>query len=128
MSTKTIVHTDNAPSAIGPYSQANIAGNFVFVSGQLGFDPATMILVEGGVEAQARQALTNLTNILAAAGCGLGDVVNVTVYLKSMDDFALVNGVYAEFFTENHPSRAAIEVARLPKDGLVEIACIALKP
>ncbi len=128
MSTKTIIRTDSAPSAIGPYNQAVVAGNFVFVSGQLGFDPTTMDFVEGGVEAQTRQVLTNLGAILAAADCGFEDVVSVTIYLKSMNDFMAVNAIYAEFFTANHPSRATVEVARLPKDAFVEISCIAMKP
>lgn len=128
MSTKTIIRTDSAPSAIGPYNQAVVAGNFVFVSGQLGFNPSTMNFVEGGVEAQARQVLTNLGAILAAADCGFEDVVSVTIYLKSMNDFMAVNAIYAEFFTANHPSRATVAVAGLPKDALVEISCIAMKP
>lgn len=121
------VHTDNAPKAIGPYSQANVAGNMVFVSGQLGFDPVSMQFVDGGVAEQTEQALRNLAAVLEAAGATLDDVTACTVYLKDMNDFAAMNDVYARHFTVNPPSRAAIEVARLPKDGLVEISCIAVK-
>jgi 2-iminobutanoate/2-iminopropanoate deaminase len=121
------VHTDKAPQAIGPYSQANTAGNMVFVSGQLGMDPVTGTFVEGGVRGQTERALLNLSAILEAAGATLGDVTACTVYLKDMNDFAAMNEVYAGFFAVNPPSRAAIEVARLPKDGLVEISCIAVK-
>lgn len=125
---REIVHTDKAPKAIGPYSQANVAGSMVFVSGQLGFDPASMQFVEGGVAAQTEQALRNLSAILEAAGATLDDVTACTVFLKDMNDFAAMNEVYAGFFASNPPSRAAIEVARLPKDGLVEISCIAVRP
>lgn len=125
---RTIVSTDRAPKAIGPYSQAVAAGNLVFVSGQLGFDPATMQIVEGGVKEQTRRVLENLSAILGAAGCALTDITACTVYLKDISDFAAMNEVYAGFFPADPPSRAAIEVARLPKDGLVEISCIAIKP
>lgn len=124
---REIVHTDKAPKAIGPYSQANTAGNMVFVSGQLGFDPENMQFVDGGVAGQTEQALQNLTAVLEAAGAGLDDVTACTVFLKDMNDFAAMNEVYARHFSSNPPSRAAIEVARLPKDGLVEISCIAVK-
>mgnify|MGYP003383535763 CR=1 FL=1 len=125
---REIIATDDAPKAIGPYSQAVSAGNMVFVSGQLGLDPRTGGFVEGGVREQTARALVNMTAILAAAGCAVSDVVACTVYLKDMDDFSPMNEVYAAVFTETPPSRAAIEVARLPKDGLVEISCIAVKP
>ncbi|MDX9757734.1 MAG: RidA family protein [Bacteroidota bacterium] len=121
------VHTDRAPKALGPYSQANVAGNLVFVSGQLGLDPATGNFVPGGVKEQTLKVLENLRAILEAAGATLGDVTACTVFLKDMNDFAAMNEVYATFFSENPPTRAAIEVARLPKDGLVEISCIAVK-
>ncbi len=124
---REIVATASAPAALGPYSQANIAGNMVFVSGQLGLDPATGSFVEGGVQEQTDRALKNLAAILDAAGCTFGDVVACTVYLKDMNDFAAMNAIYAGYFTADPPSRAAVEVARLPKDGLVEIACIAVK-
>jgi 2-iminobutanoate/2-iminopropanoate deaminase len=125
---REIVHTDKAPKAIGPYSQANIAGSLIFVSGQLGFDPATGEFVAGGVREQTHQVLKNMTAILEAAGASLADVTACTVYLKDMNDFAAMNEVYAQYFSENPPSRAAIQVARLPKDGIVEISCIAVKP
>jgi len=121
------VHTDKAPAAIGPYSQANIAGSMVFVSGQLGLDEQTGVFVEGGIRAQTEKALRNMRAVLEAAGASLDDVTACTVFLKDMNDFAAMNEVYATFFTENPPSRAAIEVARLPKDGIVEISCIAVK-
>ena len=121
------VHTDHAPKALGPYSQANVAGNMIFVSGQLGLDPATGNFVDGGVKEQTRKVLENLRAILDAAGASLDDVTACTVFLKDMNDFAAMNEVYATFFTAHPPSRAAIEVARLPKDGLVEISCIAVK-
>lgn len=121
------VHTDKAPKALGPYSQAVTAGHMVFVSGQLGLDPETGNFVEGGVKEQTERVLQNLIAILEAAGATLGDVTACTVFLKDMNDFAAMNEVYARHFTANPPSRAAIEVARLPKDGLVEISCIAVK-
>ena len=122
------VHTDKAPAALGPYSQANVAGNMVFVSGQLGIDPASGDFVDGGVRAQTEKALQNLQAILEAAGATLDDVTVCQVFLKDLNDFVAMNEVYATFFTENPPTRAAFEVARLPKDGLVEISCIAVKP
>ncbi len=121
------VHTDSAPKAIGPYSQANVAGNMVFVSGQLGLDETTGNFVDGGVREQTDKALRNMAAILEAAGASLGDVTACTVFLKDMNDFVPMNEVYATYFASNPPSRAAIEVARLPKDGLVEISCIAVK-
>ncbi len=125
---REIVHTDKAPAAIGPYSQANVAGNMVFVSGQLGLDETTGAFVEGGVREQTEKALRNMQAILEAAGAGMDDVTVCTVFLKDMNDFVAMNEVYAGFFATNPPSRAAFEVARLPKDGLVEISCIAVKP
>jgi 2-iminobutanoate/2-iminopropanoate deaminase len=124
---REIVKTDSAPSAIGPYNQAVVAGNFVFVSGQVGFDPRTGILVEGGIREQTHRALTNLGEILRAAGSSIADVTACTVYLQDMNDFAQMNEVYATFFTTLAPSRATVEVSRLPKDSLVEISCIAVK-
>ena len=121
------VQTEKAPAAIGPYSQAIDSGaGLVFVSGQLPIDPATGAFPEGGVQAQARQSLTNAKAILEAAGLGLNAVVKTTVFLKNMGDFAAMNGVYAEFFTENCPARSAVEVACLPKNAMVEIEAIAL--
>ncbi len=123
---KKIVSTEKAPKAIGPYSQAIRIDNLVFTAGQVGLDPATMEIVEGGVEAQARQALTNLKNVLEAADSGLNFVVKTTVFLQNMSDFAAMNGVYAEFFPENPPARSTVAVAGLPKGALVEIECVAL--
>ncbi len=125
---KTVVSTKNAPSAIGPYSQGIDAGGLVFTSGQLGLDPATGDFAPGGVEAQTRQSLANLKAVLEAAGSGMDKVVKTTVFLKDMNDFAAMNKVYAEFFPEGAcPARSAVQVARLPKDGLVEIEAIAVK-
>jgi 2-iminobutanoate/2-iminopropanoate deaminase len=118
------VQTDRAPSAIGPYSQAVTAGGWVFVSGQIPLTPAGA-LVSGGIEAQARQALENLRAVLEAAGSDLSRVVQVTAYLADMNDFAVFNEIYAGFFSEPYPARAVVEVARLPKDVKVEVACTA---
>ena len=123
---KKIVSTDKAPKAIGPYSQAIRTESLVFTAGQVGLDPATMELVEGGVEAQTRQVLTNLKHVLESADSGLKFVVKTTVFLKDMADFATMNAVYAEFFPENPPARSTVQVAGLPKGALVEIECIAL--
>lgn len=125
MSGKQIVLSERAPAAIGPYSVANKFGNFVFTAGQLGLDPETMELVPGGIEAETRQALTNLKIVLEAAGSSLRSVVKTTVFLKDINEFGLMNGVYAEFFTENFPARSAVQVAALPKGGSVEIEAIA---
>jgi len=124
--TRETVKTTKAPQAIGPYSQAVKAGNFVFCSGQIPLDPATMTVVEGGVDVQTRRVLENLAAVLEAAGSSLEKVVKTTVFLKDMNNFAEMNGVYGEFFKENPPARATVEVARLPKDVLVEIEVIAL--
>jgi len=124
---KKIITAENAPQAIGPYSVAVVGGCFLFVSGQLGMDPTNGDL-KPGVEAQARQALTNLKTILEAAGADLNAVVKTTVFLQDMADFATVNAVYAEFFTHNPPARSAVQVAALPKGGLVEIEAIAFLP
>ncbi|MFZ5855752.1 MAG: RidA family protein [Chloroflexota bacterium] len=123
---KEIISTPKAPKAIGPYSQAIRVGDFVFCAGQTGLDPATMELVAGGVEAQARQVLTNLKHVLEEAGSGFDRVVKTTVFLTDMANFAAMNAVYAEFFPENPPARSTIAVAGLPKGGLVEIEAIAL--
>jgi 2-iminobutanoate/2-iminopropanoate deaminase len=123
---KKIVTTEKAPKAIGPYSQAVCIENLVFTAGQVGLDPATMELVEGGVEAQTRQVLTNLKHVLESADSGLNFVVKTTVYLKDMRDFPNMNTIYAEFFAENPPARSTVQVAALPKDALVEIECVAL--
>lgn len=123
----TAIHTPAAPAAIGPYSQAIAAGNTIYVSGQIPIDPATGAFAGGDITTQTRQSLTNLKNILHAAGADLCDVVKTTVYLAHMEDFAPMNQVYAEFFREPYPARAAFEVACLPKNALVEIECIAVK-
>ncbi len=123
---KQEVKTDRAPKAIGPYSQGIIAGGFVFASGQIPIIPATGELNTGTTADQTRQALQNLGAVLEAAGSSLADVVKATVFLKDMNDFAQMNAVYGEFFKAPFPARAAIEVARLPKDVKVEVEAIAL--
>ena len=121
-----VIHTDNAPKAIGPYSQAVKAGNMLFVSGQVPFVPETMEIVEGDVKAQTAQSLKNVQAILSEAGLDFSHVVKSTVFIKDMNEFAQINEVYAEFFGENKPARACVEVARLPKDVKVEIEVIAI--
>ncbi|MBE2268310.1 MAG: RidA family protein [Anaerolinea sp.] len=123
---RDVIKTENAPGALGPYSQAIRANGFVFAAGQVGLIPATRALIEGGVEAQTRQALTNLAAVFEAAGTGLDRVVKTTVFLQNMGDFAAMNAVYAEFFPANPPARSTIEVAKLPAGALVEIEAIAL--
>lgn len=123
---KKIISTEKAPKALGPYSQAIRIEELVFTAGQVGLDPATMELVEGGVEAQTRQVLTNLRHVLEAADSGLNFVVKTTVFLQDMGEFAKMNSVYAEFFPENYPARSTVQVAALPKGALVEIECVAL--
>lgn len=126
MSQLAVVQTDDAPSAIGPYSQAIVANGFVFASGQIAMDPATGALTGGDVAAQTHQVLRNLTAVLEASGAQLGTVLKCTVFLKSMDDFQAMNTVYAEWFGDHAPARAAVEVSRLPKDVDVEIDAVAL--
>ena len=122
------VHTEKAPAAIGPYSQAIDSGaGLVFVSGQLPIDPATGAFPQGGVAEQTHQSLTNAKAILAAAGLGLENVVKTTVFLADMGDFAAMNGIYAQFFSAPFPARSAVAVKTLPKGALVEIECIAAK-
>lgn len=121
------VHTENAPAAIGPYSQAVQAGNMLFVSGQLPVDPATGTFAGEDITAQTRQSLTNVKNILEEAGFTTADVVKTTVLLANMSDFAAMNAVYAEFFSAPFPARAAFAVKDLPKTALVEIEAIAAK-
>lgn len=123
---KKIINSEKAPKAIGPYSQAIVIENLVFTAGQVGLDPVTMELVEGEVEAQTRQALTNLKHVLEKADSGLNFIVKTTVFLQDMSDFAKMNSVYAEFFPENPPARSTVQVAGLPKGALVEIESIAL--
>jgi len=123
---RSTVKTDKAPAAIGPYSQAVVAPPFVFVSGQLGMDPATGDLVGDDLESQSRQALENLRQVLAAAGSGLEQVTAVEVFLTDMARFADFNAIYAKYFSARPPARAVIEVSALPKGGCVEIKCTAL--
>ena len=119
-----VIQTNQAPAAIGPYSQAVMQNGLLFVSGQLGLDPASGALAEG-IEAQTRRALLNLVAILKASGLGPQHVLKATVYVANMDDFALVNQLYAEVFTPPFPAREVVQAARLPKNGLVEISAIA---
>lgn len=121
------IYTPNAPAAIGPYSQAVQAGNMLFVSGQIPIDPATGEFAGSDIATQTNQSLTNIKNILAAAGYTLNDVVKTTVLLADIADFAAMNAVYAEYFTENKPARAAFAVKDLPRGALVEIEAIAAK-
>jgi 2-iminobutanoate/2-iminopropanoate deaminase len=123
--TKSVIHTDAAPPAIGPYSQAIILGRMVYTSGQIPLDPATKQLVAGDIQTQTRQVLTNLTAVLEAAGSSLDRVVKTTVFLKDLNDFAAMNAVYAEFFNAAPPARSTVQVARLPLDASVEIEAIA---
>ena len=122
---KQVIHTDKAPAAIGPYSQAIQIGQLLFTSGQVPIDPETGAIVEGGIQEQARQSLNNIKAILNAAGTNMGAVVKTTVFLQDMNDFADMNEVYAQFFQEPYPARSAVQVGRLPKDALVEIEAIA---
>ncbi|KAK7680531.1 hypothetical protein QCA50_016312 [Cerrena zonata] len=121
----TLVSTANAPAAVGPYTQAVKLGDLLFLSGSLGLDPAVGKLVEGGVEAQAEQALKNMKAVLEAGGSELGKVVKTTVFLADMDHFVAVNGVYSKYFDGHKPARSAVQVARLPLNALFEIECIA---
>ncbi len=125
---KKEILTQNAPAPIGPYSQGIEVGNFVFCSGQVGSDPATGAVVgEGNVEAQTHQVMKNISAVLKQAGVGFGNVVKTTIFLKNMGDFPKVNAIYAESFIPPFPARSTVEVARLPKDVLVEIEVIAVK-
>lgn len=123
---RSVVQTPDAPQAIGPYSQAIIAGDFVFCSGQIPLTPDG-VLIEGDVAAQTRQVLTNLQAVLVAAGSALDQVIKTTVFLADMNDFAAMNAVYAEFFPAHPPARSTVQVARLPRDARVEIEMIALR-
>ena len=124
---KNIIATTNAPAAIGPYSQAVSIGNLVFLSGQLALVPATGTLAEGGIKEQTEQALKNIEAILAEAGLTTDNVVKTTVFLADINDFAAMNEIYAQHFTASFPARSAVQVAALPKGGLVEIECIAAR-
>lgn len=126
--TRTAVATSGAPAAIGPYSQGIAAGGLLFCSGQLGLDPGTGELVEGGVEAQAERAMRNLAAVLDAAGCTWADVLKVTIFLAAIGDFTAVNAVYGRFVADPPPARSTFAVAALPKGGLVEIEAIARRP
>ena len=121
------IHTDKAPAAIGPYSQAIEVNGFVFASGQIPIDPATGVFVEGGIQEQTRQALTNAQQILQTAGTDLNHVIKTTVFLSDIANFGPMNEVYAQFFTEPFPARSAVAVKDLPKGALVEIEVIAVK-
>ena len=123
---KKIITTDKAPAAIGPYSQAIEAGGFVFASGQIPVDPATGNIPDG-IEAQAKQVLTNVKNLMEASGLSMDNIVKTSVFIKDMNDFAKVNEVYASFFESDFPARSCVEVARLPKDVLIEVEVIAAR-
>ena len=126
--TRTVISTESAPAAIGPYSQAVTAGGMLFTAGQLGLDPATMTFVSDDVAEPARRALENARNIVVAGGLSLADGVKVTVFLADMNDFKAVNEVYATFFESDPPARSAVEVSRLPLDARVEIEMVAVRP
>ncbi len=121
---RTVVHTEYAPAAVGPYSQAIVAGNLVFTAGQVGLDPETKKLMEG-VQEQTRRAIQNIEAILDVAGTSLDRVVKTTVFLQDMNDFAAMNEIYAQYFPENQPARSTVQVAKLPLGALVEIETIA---
>jgi 2-iminobutanoate/2-iminopropanoate deaminase len=123
---KQIIATEHAPQAIGPYSQAVLAGGFVFASGQIPIDPETGQFVEGGIAEQTERVLRNVSNLLEAAGTSLARVVKTTVFLADMNDFAAMNDVYARFFGEQPPARSTVQAARLPRDARVEIEVVAL--
>src|SRR5256886_8666796 len=125
-SMKVIIATEDAPRAIGPYSQAVRAGNFVFASGQIPIDPATGEFIPGGIAEQTEQVLKNLTALFAAAGVGLDQIVKTTVFLADMNDFTAMNEVYGRFFSEAPPARSTVQAARLPRDAKVEIEAIAV--
>jgi 2-iminobutanoate/2-iminopropanoate deaminase len=124
---RTVISTDTAPAAIGSYSQAIVAGDLIFCSGQIPLDPQTGELVGDTIDAQTRRVLDNLTALLAAAGSSLEHVVKTTIFLQNMNDFQVVNAVYSEYFGTEPPARSTVQVARLPRDVLVEIEAIALK-
>ena len=126
MPQRAIINTEKAPKAIGPYSVANRIGDLVFTAGQTGLDPQTNELVPGGIQAETRQVLTNIKNVLEAAGSSLEQVVKTTVFLRDMGDFALMNAIYAEFFPQNHPARTTVQVVAVPRGGAVEIEVVAV--
>ena len=122
------VHSDSAPAAVGPYSQAMHAGSMLFCSGQVPLDPQSGKLVEGGIEAQTRQVFANLCAVLKAGGCSLADVAATQVFVTDLGDFAVLNAIYAEFFGDHRPARATVEVSALPVGASVEISCTAMVP
>lgn len=124
---KRVIHTEKAPAALGPYSQAIEVNGTLYVSGQIPFIPETMTCVSDDVQEQTKQSLENLKAIVEEAGYTLNDVVKCGVFIKDMNDFPLINEIYAQYFSDNKPARACVEVARLPKDVKVEIECIAVK-
>ena len=121
-----VVHTDMAPKAIGPYAQAQRVGDFIFTAGQVGLDPQSGQIVEGGIQTQTRQVLNNLSAVLEAAGSSLAHVVKTTVFVQDLAEFAQMNTAYGEFFPETRPARSTVQVAGLPRGALVEIECIAV--
>jgi len=121
-----VIHTDKAPKAIGPYSQAIRVGGFIHTAGQVALDPVTGQLVEGGIEAQTRQVLQNLSHVLEAAGSSLRHVVKTTVFMKDIGEFAQMNTLYGEMFGEHKPARSTVQVAALPRGAAVEIECVAV--
>jgi 2-iminobutanoate/2-iminopropanoate deaminase len=123
----SVINSEKAPKAIGPYSQAVKVGGFIFTSGQIPVDPATSTLVQGDIQAQARQVFANLSAVLEAAGASFSDVVKTTVFLKDMNDFAAVNEVYASYFAGDFPARSCVQVAKLPRDVGIEIEMVAYK-
>ena len=125
--TREVIATDEAPAAIGPYSQAIRVGNTLYSAGQIGMDPATGEMVAGGVEAETRQALENLGAVLRAAGFDFGDVVQAQVFLADLEDYAAMNAIYAEYLGASPPARAAVQVARVPRDARVEIMLVAVR-
>ena len=126
MTEKMTIKTEKAPQAIGPYSQGILTGNFVFTAGQISLDPETGEIVPGGIEAETRRVLQNLSSVLEAAGSSLDRVVKTTVFLRDMGDFARMNSVYAEFFTGSFPARSTVQVAALPKNAAIEIEAVAI--
>lgn len=126
MTTKKIINTPHAPAAIGPYSQANQFANLVFTSGQIPLVPETMEIIEGGITEQAEQVMNNLIAVLTEANASASSVIKTTCYIKDMNDFAAFNEVYGQYFPESAPARSCVEVARLPKDVLVEVEAIAI--
>ena len=126
MRTREIIHTDQAPRAVGPYSQAIRLDSLVFTAGQIAIDPTTNKFIDGNIEQQTRQVLNNLSAVLEEAGSSLNQVIKTTVFLSDMDNYAALNGVYTEFFSEAKPARSTVAVAKLPLGALVEIECVAL--